>query len=256
MRKVLRRFGQAVLILALVLVLLLGALVVFLGPVVRGGVEKIAPGLLGVPVTVKKVSIDLWRGRVELKNLLVGNPDGFSSDPALTVESLRVSVRMQSLLGHDAIEVREIIVDHPRIAYEVVKGDVNLNALQRKMEGKASAKKKGEAAAADAKPDRLFIIDRFECRNGEVLCRADLTLGQPMAVSLPLLAATDIGRKSGGATLMEVTERMLLEILNGVGTVATRFFSNFVPGKGSLGKGAEGVENAVKGATQKIHLPF
>ena len=257
MKKVLRRLCQIVLILVVVVVVVLAAVLIFLGPAVKRGVERIGPKLLGVPVTVEKVSINVWSGRVGLKSLRIGNPDSFSSDPALALDELHICVRMGSLLGHGAIEVLEIVIDHPRIAYEVVKGEVNLTALQRQMETRAGSKgAKNLDATDDSKSDRLYIIDRFECRNGAVLCRADLTMGEPVVVSLPLIAATGIGRKSGGATLAEVSERILLEILNGVGTVATRFFTNYVPGRELLGKGAEGAGNAVKGAVKSIHLPF
>ena len=125
MNKLTRRILKVLLILAVVCVVLLVGLTLFLGPVIKTAAEKIGPRFLGVPITVEKVSVNVFSGSFGLKNLVVGNPadKGYSADPAFAMGELRVAVKLGSLPGKGPIEVREITILDPKVSYEVVKGE-------------------------------------------------------------------------------------------------------------------------------------
>ena len=256
MSKVTRRIFKGLLVVVVLLVVLLVGVVLFLGPIIKTAAEKVGPKVLGVPVTVSNVAVNVFAGSFGLQGLRVGNPEGYSSDPLVSLGELRVAVKLSSLLGKEAIEIKEITILEPRISYEVVKSVPNVDALmariQKKEASAAQANKevaKTDPPAAEKQAGRKVIIDHFECRNGEVSFRAAMTLGQAITVPLPSIVANDIGRKSGGTTMADAIQKMFGEVANGVG----RAVVGVAGAVGDVGKaGTDAVKGGVKGVRDAI----
>lgn len=219
MNKIAKGILRTLLLIAIVMVVLIVGLVLFLGPIIKTGAEQFGPKVLGVPVTVENVSVNVLAGSVGLKNLRVGNPAGYSSDPMFALGELRLGVDLASLPGKDPIQVREVAIINPRISYETANGISNVDALKAKLRkpGSPEPEKQPEAKPAASQPaPRKVVIKRFECRGGVVSVRTRLTLGKAIALPLPPVVATNIGAKSGGATVAEATGEMLDELAGGV----------------------------------------
>ena len=77
MPKIVRVLLKVVVAIIIVVMLLLVAVTLFLGPMIKTAAERAGPKMLGVPVTVERVSINAFAGKVSLKNLRVGNPAGY-----------------------------------------------------------------------------------------------------------------------------------------------------------------------------------
>lgn len=71
------RLGGCLCCCFIVLGLLITLLLVFLNHVVSASVQTVGTALLGVPVTVGAVDINLWSCKVGLERLDVGSPEGF-----------------------------------------------------------------------------------------------------------------------------------------------------------------------------------
>ena len=69
-------------IIALVLIALV-ALLIFIDPIIKGVVENFGPEIAGVRFELESISVSLFRGRVEIKNLYMYNPEGFNSEYAV-----------------------------------------------------------------------------------------------------------------------------------------------------------------------------
>jgi hypothetical protein len=262
MKKIVRWLLKTLLIVVAVLFVLAVALVLFLGPIIKTAAEKIGPKVLGVSVTVEKVKVNVFDGSFGLKGLRVGNPagKGFSTDPAFSLGELRVAVKLGSLPGKGPIEVKEVTILEPKVSYEVVKAESNIDALLKNMQGGKPAPAGVQSKTAEKKEARKVIIDRFEFRRGELSYRAGFTLGKAINVPLLPIVATDIGKSSNGTSTEEALNRMFLEMVSGVGKAVVS-----VPGAiGDLGKGAVGgaqnagsaVQDAGKGALNKIESIF
>jgi uncharacterized protein involved in outer membrane biogenesis len=254
MPKVVRWVLKALAILVVVLIVLVVAVALFIGPIIKTAAEKLGPKALGVPVTVEKVSVNAFTGHIGLRNLRVGNPEGYSADPAFALGELRVAVNMGSLLGKNAIEVKEVTILGPKVSYEVVKGTSNIDAMMKKIQ--EGAPQRTEEQPKEKKPARKVIIDRFECRDGEVSYRAGITLGQAVKVPLQPIVATDIGKQSGGTTVADAVAKMFGEIANGVGKavigIAGSVTDGAKAGVNAAGSAVKGVKDAGKGAVDKI----
>jgi len=225
-----RRILKVVLIISFVLVFLLMAVLLFLGPIIKTAVEKAGPLVLGVPIKVEKVSVDVLGGCFRLKNLRVGNPPGYSADPLAALGELRVAIDVSSLPGKGPVVIEEVVIVKPKFAYEVVNGVSNVDALkallQKKLAGKIAAAQAAQAAQAASavqvglakkKEARKVIIDRFECRAGEVSFRGGMTFGRAISLPLPSIVLTDIGRPSNGTSLLGAVQEMFAAIANAVG---------------------------------------
>lgn len=111
MKKVLIGIGVTLLVIIVVVVI---AITLFAGKLVKTGVEKVAPGILGVPVTVENVNIGIFSGKVNIKGLVVGNPEKFKSDYLFSLGELSVRIDMKSL-STDTIIVNEVLIKVPKI---------------------------------------------------------------------------------------------------------------------------------------------
>ena len=67
---------KIVLIVLVVLVALVVAALVFIDTLAKNALEKGAPLVLGTNVSVDRIHIEPFNGRVEIKNLIVDNPEG------------------------------------------------------------------------------------------------------------------------------------------------------------------------------------
>ena len=264
MNKVARRLLKVLFVVAVMLGILVVGLMLSLGPIIKTAAEKVGPKFLKVPITLEKVSVNVFSGSFGLKNLQVGNPPnkGYSTDPAFAMGELRVAVKLSSLPGKGPIEVTEVTILAPKVSYEVVNGESNIDAMLKNMQGnkpaagaevqpKPESPAKTEAKPAEKKEARKVIIDRFEFHDGELSYRSAITLHKAVKVPLPAIVATDIGKTSNGASMEEVLGKMFGEIANGVGkavvSVTDSIGSGAKVGADAVKSGVKGMKDAIKG---------
>ena len=97
-------------VLALVMLLSLGHIVKF-------SLTSIAPKILDAPVKVDSVSVNVFSGVVDIRNLFIGNPVGYKNDRALTVKHIRVDI-IPSTLTADKLVVEEFTLDGVDVYFE------------------------------------------------------------------------------------------------------------------------------------------
>jgi len=234
------------------IVVLIVAIVVtlpfFISPLVKHVATDIAPKFLGVPVAVSNVNISVLGGRVELTGVRVGNPKGYSGDPLAALERMVFQIDLASLPGKGPITIKEIIIDTPFISYETADGKSNVDVVKANVE-QAVGKKPGEEKPAEEKPaeaGRKVIIDHFQMKSGQINYRNSLlTGGKALPFALPAVELRDIGKKSGGATVMDATGEIL-------GAVVGAISDAVVQAAGAIGDllkgGGDAAKDALKGA--------
>ena len=186
--------------LALLLVFCVAVMWFSAGAAVKYLIENRGPALLGAHVSVGAVRLALASGEAVVTDLVIGNPRGFSSAPALKLDRLRVAVDLPSLLG-SPVRLREIAVSGADLRIEAGKGGVNLLALAKHARGEAKA---------PASTDRRYVLDRFEFSGGRVEAGVAIPgLPERGKADLPPVRLTDVGRKSGGETLRELVASLV-----------------------------------------------
>ena len=147
---------------------------------------------LGVPVSVGAASFDLgqWfllRPAISLADVSIGNPSGFRSQHLLEAKRLSAQVSLLSLLRR-TIEVRSIVIDHPRIVAETNREGIgNIEALVRHTKT-GSAPSSGTASTAG------LMVDNFSVASGEISYFEDSNQGGNIDVSGIDLHITDFSK--------------------------------------------------------------
>jgi uncharacterized protein involved in outer membrane biogenesis len=237
-KKLIYLAGGVIAVLAVALV----ALTLFLGSIVKAGVNRFGPALTKTRVTLADASLSPLTGGGTITGLLIGNPPGWHADKAVYLGRLRLSVVPTSLLG-DHIVVREIDIDQPEFVYETKVFSSNLRDLLKNIEASTGGGQ-GAAPAVETKSGKplKFEVRRFVLRNGKV------TIGTgPAAITVPLpeLTITNLGTREGGITANQLAGAIMGRVLNHVLTTAAGALTN-------VGKTAgAAATNAAAGAAQK-----
>jgi len=230
-------------VLAVVVVLMVGA-VVWINPIVKNAVNIGGPKMLGVPVSVEGVSISLWSGTFDFKQLYVGNPENYATNmPLFAVDSVYVEVDMKSLFG-DILTIRKIQVDSPKVTYEK-KGDLsNFDVL---MESLAKADK--EKKEKEEKEGKKVIIEEFTLNKARVSYASSLTFGKFITLPIPSLTLRDIGKAEGSISAAKATG----EILESLGKDVVGVASSAAGALGdAISDGAKEVGSLVKDGVKAI----
>ena len=224
-------------IVVLVLVALL-ALPLWFGPVVKTAANAAVPGIVKTDFRMGRLHLNPYTARFELGDMQLSNPQGYSEKYAVTLGDIIFDAETLSL-ATDVIHIEEITVkdvfvsvvsggenkvgNFKQIQYNVAGGKEKYEQAQAEKEEKAkleelqakeTAQEKREPepqVAEEEKPSKKVIIDKLHI-SGLKVQLGFLPISIPATVDL-----ADIGRKSGGATLMEAWQQIWEGILKAAG---------------------------------------
>lgn len=232
--------------LFLVVVVASGVAYLKVGSIVKRGIETYGPRMFGAPVSVGLVTLSPFSGKATLRNLKIGNPEGFKSPSAIEVGEIRVELDLKSLRDAKMI-INAILVDAPLITVETGKGGTNLQALQRNLEKYAPASPKEEKTTEGRKVE----IALFRLSGAKATALVPQLKDKSYSVTLPELELTGIGAKSGGATAAEATRQILSAITNASVKAAGGPKALLEKGLKSLGKEPSEAVERVRGLLER-----
>ncbi len=205
--------------LSLLVVIIVG--VVFyvmssLDTLVAGAIQKYGSQVTQTPVSVSSLNIDLKAGAAGIKQLSVGNPQGFSAPNIFTLGGISTRLDISSI-GKDPIVIEEILIDKPDVFYEINKaGESNLKALQKNIEQSTGS---GDSAATESsEPGGPKLVIRKLVIEGGQIDAIVAALGEKAHTAiLPRIQLNNIGGQSGGATGVEIARQVSNAIIAEVG---------------------------------------
>ena len=109
---------RSVAAIVLLLVILITAVIIFIDPIVKTAIVKIGPQVAGVNIELEDISVQIFKGRVEITNLVIGNPAGYSSEYAAHLGDVAVETDILSWLGEGKKIIRDIKIKDVTINYE------------------------------------------------------------------------------------------------------------------------------------------
>lgn len=139
MKKILIGLIGLIVIAGIALFLLIGNL----DKIIKGALEGIGSELLGVPVTVSSVKLDLKSGTGEISGFYIANPSGYQAKNAFQVDTIRLGLDLGSL-GKQPLVVNDLDISSPVVELEAKQdGSSNLKTLLDNIEkNSAQADKK------------------------------------------------------------------------------------------------------------------
>jgi uncharacterized protein involved in outer membrane biogenesis len=237
-KKIVWGFLLVLVVLAVIAVIVGG---VFLGRIVKAGVETVGPKITQVSVNVDAVTLSLLTGSAKIEGLVVGNPEGYKTAQAISVGVVAVGVNPLSALS-DKIVVRTVLVEAPEITFEgnPFSGN-NLTKIRDNVTAATASSQKAatnQATQATGKPAKKLEVDDFLITGAKVHVSLTGMGGREMTLPLPDIHLTNLGTGADGITATDLTRR----VLNALTTATVRAVADATGDVGAgalnLGKGA------------------
>jgi hypothetical protein len=176
----------AVLILATIVVIIIE---IFADLALKAGIEVAATKTLNVGVSVGKVDLSIFAGKLNIRNLLINNPPGYQYDKLLELKGAQIEVDVKSLLSQ-RINIRKIRLNGVNIVLE--QRGVSGNNLQDVLKTISEEQKAGEKSEGGG--EKLHI-DNLEISNIIVKAKLLPIPGRADTITLKLdpIVMTDLG---------------------------------------------------------------
>ena len=201
MKKILSIVGIVILVLIVIVVL-------FMGQIIKAGIETAGPKIAGVPMSVEKVRVNPLTGNVHVKALIIGNPEGFKTDSLMELGEFNLDIALGSLFT-DTIVIKQILIDAPEITYEKALRSSNISTL---LDNLAPAEKPKADVAEEPKEKKgaakKVVIEDFQLNDAKVHVTLTALGGKKMTLSLPSIQMQDIGKDTGGTDIKEVVSEV------------------------------------------------
>jgi hypothetical protein len=213
-----------------------GGLFFYLDSIVKSGIEVVGSNLLGTAVTVDSVSLSPLSGQGSISGLRVENPEGFESQYAFELDSVLVSIDVNSVFT-DAAEIESIVIMQPVITYETKIASDNIRTLLDNLD-------EGDAPSSDPETEddsaQQIIIREFRMV-GSQLNFVSALVSAP--ITLADIEIRDIGAEGGSASAANAVRVVLQEL------VASILNSDDLPGLDGL---RESVEGRIQDGAQRV----
>lgn len=196
MKKILIGISAIVVVVVLVVVFFLGNI----DKIVKGALEGVGSELLGVPVKVASVKIELKSGSGQITGLTIANPTGYSAPNAFQMDMIRLGFNLGSL-GKQPIVVDELKVVNPVVQLEVKEdGSSNLKTLQDNIDknrvkaDKKAVKQTSSDATQKGEPVRISV---GKLSMTGVTVHVNAPGQEPQTVVIPDIVEDNVGNESG-----------------------------------------------------------
>jgi len=173
----------------------------YLGPIVKYGIQQFAPQITKVSVTVDNANVSLL-GSASIYGLTVGNPQGYTSPQAIKSGSMSISLDPLSVTS-SKIMIHSVHVESPQITFE---GGIFGNNLSQIL-------KNVNASSTNQQPAPKTEIDDFLITGATINIIISGVINK--TVPLPDIHLTDLGKGSNGLTPVELITAILKAILTG-----------------------------------------
>ena len=209
--------------LGVVVVIVIGAVAYLasnLDGIIKAAVEEVGTKATGATVSLADVELSLTNGSGALKGLRVGNPSGFNSDYAFDLGGVSVKVDPDTVTS-DPVVITEIVIDGPKLIYELAGTNSNIDAIQENVDAFARATGGGSGGSSGGGEGPKLVIEDLYIRGGEVSVSAGFLEGKALGTALPDIHLKDIGKDSGGASPAEVAEQVISSLTDGISSAVS-----------------------------------
>ena len=195
----------------IVLVILVVAVILLIDPIAKNALEKGAPLVLGTNVSVQRIHIEPFNGRVEIKNLIIDNPEGsYSSEYAIKLGDIIADVDLATVTK-DKIRIEEMFMKDVDVVYETNVINSNLQEILnnvKKLDTAEKKEKEEEEKEGKEEKEKTLQVDVIELsRVGVTVQAKGAPAGLPISVSMDPM--TNLGTDEKGITPVELTLRIL-----------------------------------------------
>ena len=190
---------KLILILLVLLLIAVGVAYYYAGHIVKTAVEEFVPEITKTSVKLNDVDISLFKGRVALNGLSIGNPDGYGSKEAFGLKNIVVTFDPKTIT-ENKIVINQILIEGTHVSAEATyqNGKIssnltdlqnNVNAYLAKSSSPAETKKETTPSSTSSKQ---VVIRDLQIND------SSLTVGimkQTIDIPLPNIQQKNIGEQ-------------------------------------------------------------
>lgn len=232
-------------LLVLIVVILIG-IGLFIGPIIKAGIETLGPKITQVPIQLKGVDVSLLTGSAAIKGLVVGNPPGYTTPEAIKLGRAEVKLDPMSVTSPKVV-IHAIHVESPEITYD---GGLKTSNISKILENVNSVAKQGgtpeektpapsqsaPGPRAEQKPAPKLQVDDFLITGAKVHVNISGLMKKELTVSLPDIHLKDLGKDSNGITPTELVRVILSQVNASTVKAVTEAVTNSGQALKDLGK--------------------
>ena len=193
-----------------ILLALIVIVILLIDPIAKFAIEKVGSKVTGVDISVGSISISPFRCRVELREMVVGNPQGYASDHAISLGFVNAEVDPRTLFDKKLV-VREVTLKDVNVNFEGGITGSNLTDILANVKEFTNAEEKEEKTKE--KKEQRLQVDHFELHKVgvHVIVKGMGSEGAGVAVTIEPLK--DLGTDDEGITPAELVFRVLGAII-------------------------------------------
>ncbi|MFA6815380.1 MAG: hypothetical protein WCS73_03710 [Lentisphaeria bacterium] len=250
-RGIIKKLGWLCGILFLLFCLALAIVFFKLNTIVKMGVEKTGSYVTQTAVSVDKVDVQLWKGKLIINNFVIGNPEGFQTESAFKVDKIYVSFDRNSLLKNKIV-VHNVLIDGAQVIYEHELIGSNISKIYKNVQrlvpektetGKEDVK---EASTEPEKSGKKVVIDFVDVTNTKIGVSSVYLGGRSLKISMPDIHLTDLGKEKDGMTLKESVAVIFDRVLGSVNQLTQSVGSMLDKGAKNIGDAAKTIGKELK----------
>lgn len=217
-----------------------------IGSIVEGSINTAIPAFLGVPASVEAVDVSVLSGKVHIKHLEIGNPDGYDTPYMFHMDSLNLDIALCELFKK-RVHIRQIHIIGPHIWYHQKLTANNISDFLKQLPGGGGNDKSDNAPSDDKKQEKaesmVVIIDHFLLDEGTLGVKAGIGLEIPLAK----VELFDVG-KDGAFVPLQAVRVLISAIFDSVVHAVSAVGGATLKGAGAVGGAALDTAGAVGGA--------
>ena len=223
-KKLTRRLLIALGVVVALIIVVMAVVAFKMDAIVRVAVEKTMSHVLQVDVTLGGADVSIFGGSVALKDLRVGNPDGFKTPSAFECDKARVRVDIKSFRTDQPV-IELISIDQPKVTLEQGLKQSNIGKLidNASRFDSGGGEKPDEEEAASQKKIR---IDKVTVQKAGVALSAPVLKGRDVGFTLPTLTMNNIGGEKQNVSIARSLQIFFAKLL----TEAIQAGGDVIPG--------------------------
>lgn len=201
--------------------------------IATAAVERQGPKTTGTEVSLGQIKSQLLSGNISLQQLIVANPEGFSSPYAFKLDELILETHLPSLLD-DVLVIEQLRIEGAHIIAEQL-GKSSRTNLQIIAEHSANSDDKGDRpqtadgdtdsdVSSETSPPLKLIVKHFSFSNNQLELVSELLGDQQLSIAD--FSVDNIGVEQGGISADELTRVLLQQISQQANRAAAKEVEN------------------------------
>jgi uncharacterized protein involved in outer membrane biogenesis len=197
-------------LLIVLLVIVASVFWLHLNAIARVSIEKVLSHVLLVNVSVESVRISPLSGKAALHRLVIGNPEGYKTPEAFSVDTVAVVADIRSFRTSQPT-IKSITLHNPRITLEQGFSESNISRLIRN-----ASRLKSQTAERKAPPAarKQIRIQTLTIDGAAVALSAPVLQGREITVPMPAIELHNIGDEQNRVTIATAVQVVLVTILS------------------------------------------